>query len=298
MGDGKLMARIYAALANKASADTSRRVSRKHLELARQGVPVGGTRPRSASIPCGWDAAGPASVERRGVREAHPQIVEALRELARQGEGSLGADLDTMASRVRAVAPELIGLSLGVIEDGLTLTLVASTEQLAALDAVQYLDGGPCLAAEDHAAPLDVSIGDLLDEGRWQLYERAGAAVGVASSLSLPIMDSDRVVGGVNQSASAADAFAGLHEAVPEAVRSDAALAVANADVSFWTLKQAMEAPERVRESGDINVALGIIAAAHGVNIPIAQERLCNAAARAGITAAQAAMAIGFVRAE
>jgi DNA invertase Pin-like site-specific DNA recombinase len=44
LGDGKLMARIYAAVAKKASADTARRVRLKHLDLARQGVPVGGAR--------------------------------------------------------------------------------------------------------------------------------------------------------------------------------------------------------------------------------------------------------------
>src|SRR3954447_15950930 len=107
-----------------------------------------------------------------------------------------------MARRVRGVVPELVGLSLGVIEDGLTLTLVASVEQLAALDAVQYLDGGPCVAAVDRAEPLDVNVGDLLDEQRWQLYARTSAAVGVASSLSLPVMDGDRVLGGVNLYAS------------------------------------------------------------------------------------------------
>jgi DNA invertase Pin-like site-specific DNA recombinase len=44
-GDGKLMARVISAFANKSSADTARRVKRKHLELARAGIPVGGTRP-------------------------------------------------------------------------------------------------------------------------------------------------------------------------------------------------------------------------------------------------------------
>jgi GAF domain-containing protein len=197
-----------------------------------------------------------------------------------------------MARRVRGVVPELVGLSLGVIEDGVTLTLVASTEQLAALDAVQYLDGGPCVAAVDRAEPLDVNVGDLLDEDRWRLYARAGAAIGVASSLSLPIMDGDRVVGGVNLYASTEDAFTGLHEEVAQAVGSDPALAVANADLSFSTAKLAIEAPNRIREGGDINNALGIIAESQGVNISTARERLRNAAARAGITEAQAARAI------
>lgn len=43
--DGRTMARVMVAFANKASMDTSRRVKRKHLELAQKGVPVGGNRP-------------------------------------------------------------------------------------------------------------------------------------------------------------------------------------------------------------------------------------------------------------
>jgi len=43
--DGRTMARVMVAFANKSSMDTSRRVRRKHLELAQKGIPVGGTRP-------------------------------------------------------------------------------------------------------------------------------------------------------------------------------------------------------------------------------------------------------------
>lgn len=43
--DGRTMARVLIAFANKSSMDTSRRTSRKHLELAQTGEPVGGTRP-------------------------------------------------------------------------------------------------------------------------------------------------------------------------------------------------------------------------------------------------------------
>jgi GAF domain-containing protein len=193
------------------------------------------------------------------------------------------------------VIPELVGLSLGLVEDGLTLTLVASVEQLAALDAVQYLDGGPCVAAVDRAEPVDVNIGDLLDEDRWRLYARVSGAVGVASSLSLPVMDGDRVVGGVNLYASTEDAFTGLHDRVAEDVGSDAELAAAKADLSFSTAKLAMEAPARIRASGDINIALGIIAESQDVTISIARERLRNAAPPAGITEAQAARAIKHI---
>lgn len=43
--DGRFMARILGAVARKESDDKSRRTRRKHLELAEQGVPVGGRRP-------------------------------------------------------------------------------------------------------------------------------------------------------------------------------------------------------------------------------------------------------------
>jgi GAF domain-containing protein len=221
-----------------------------------------------------------------------PQTTEALRELARHGEAALGIELYAMAQRVRAVVPDLIGLSLGLVEDGVTLTLVASVEQVAALDAVQYLDGGPCVAAEERSAPVDVNVADLLDEDRWHLYAKASAAVGVASSLSLPIMNGDRVVGGVNLYASTDNAFISLHDEVAKAVGSDAGLAVANADLSFRTLQRAAEAPARVREIGDINIAIGMIAEAQGVSIPVARKRLRTAAARAGISEGQAAEAI------
>jgi GAF domain-containing protein len=229
--------------------------------------------------------------------ESTPRTAEALRELARQGEVSLGVELYAMARRVRAVVPELIGISLAAVADGVTLTLVTSAEELAALDAVQYLDGGPCVEAVERAEPLAVKLADLLDEDDWQLYARAGAAFGVASTLSLPIMVEDRVVGGVNLYGHTANAFAGRHAEVAEAVGSTAELAVTNADLSFRTRVAANEAPTRIREGSDINIALGIISSRQNVNIPVARQRLLAASWRAGITEAQAARVIKHVRA-
>ncbi len=228
--------------------------------------------------------------------EPLPQTAETLRELARQGEASLAIQLHVMADRIRDLVPDLVGLSLAVIEEGLTLTLVSSAEQFGALDAVQYVDGGPCIADVDRTEPMDVNVADLLDEDRWELYARASAAVGVASSLSLPVMDGDSVIGGVNLYASTADAFKGLHEEIAAAVGSDAKLAVTNADLSFRTRQLAAEAPVRVREAADVNVALGMISVRQGVTIPVARELLRAAAVRAVITEAQAARVISNIR--
>ena len=227
--------------------------------------------------------------------EPVPQTVEALRVMAEVGESELGVELWQMVTRVRRVVPQLVGFSLGIVEDRVTLTLVSSTEQLAALDAVQYADDGPCVAAVETSERVESKVQDLFDEERWLLFARATAALGVASSLSLPIVADDRVVGGVNLYASTADAFHGRLDEVAEVVGSSAQLAIMNADLSFRTLQEAVEAPTRVRESLAINTAAGIIAESQKIDIAEARQRLREAASRAGISEAQAAEAFRHV---
>jgi len=56
--NGRTMARVMTAVSNKSSADTSRRVRRKHKAMQREGIPAGGPRPY------GWEE------DRRTVRES------------------------------------------------------------------------------------------------------------------------------------------------------------------------------------------------------------------------------------
>jgi hypothetical protein len=66
-----------------------------------------------------------------------------------------------MARRAEAIVPGLVGLSLRETEEGITFTLVASNTPLASIDAAQYLDDGPCLAAADTPRDIETSIDDL-----------------------------------------------------------------------------------------------------------------------------------------
>src|SRR4051812_7228736 len=197
-----------------------------------------------------------------------------------------------MGRRVGEVVPETVGLSLGLVEDGLTFTLVASNQTIAGLDAAQYVDGGPCVAAAHQQEAVAWTVDDPLDETHWQLFAEASASAGVASTLSLPIMRNDRVVGGVNIYASAADAFAGHQGELAEVCGAWAPGAVTNADLSFSTRLAAAQAPEQLRGQDSVDQALGIISTAQRIDITAATERLREAAARAGISEAQAARAI------
>jgi GAF domain-containing protein len=224
--------------------------------------------------------------------EPTPETLEAFAELARHGSVDLVDLVLAMGRRTREIVPECVGLSLGLFEDGLTFTLVATDDDLAALDAVQYLDGGPCVDAVEAQSALEVDTEDPADEDRWQMYAQASAASGVASSLTLPIIRERGVIGSVNLYAATPAAFAGHHEELAQALGASAEGAIVNADLSFSTRLAAAQAPGRVVDQSEIDLALGIIAESQQVDIDAARERLRQAAARAGITEAQAARAV------
>lgn len=72
--DGRTMARVMVAFANKASHDASRRIQRKHLELARQGKPNGGP------VPYGWNKDGTVDREAAGhIRAGQKQLLAGVR---------------------------------------------------------------------------------------------------------------------------------------------------------------------------------------------------------------------------
>lgn len=74
--DGRTMARIMVAFANKSSHDASRRIKRKHLELAQQGKDSGGP------APYGWQRENRTKVDSNAaeaIREAQREILAGVR---------------------------------------------------------------------------------------------------------------------------------------------------------------------------------------------------------------------------
>ncbi|MEU2518539.1 recombinase family protein [Streptomyces pseudogriseolus] len=74
--DGRTMARIMVAFANKSSHDASRRIKRKHLELAQQGKDSGGP------APYGWRKDDRTKVDpdaAKAIREAQREILAGVR---------------------------------------------------------------------------------------------------------------------------------------------------------------------------------------------------------------------------
>jgi GAF domain-containing protein len=211
-----------------------------------------------------------------------PATVEAVNELDPSFEPvDFPAHLCGLASQAEAIVPELVGVSIARPDHGLTFTLVATTDLIAVLDAIQYLAGGPCVHGAETSQVVAFDNDNALDEERWRLFAEATAAHAVRSTLTLPVVHDGRVEGTVNLYAGSPAAFVGHHEELAEIFGAWAAGAVANADLSFRTRREAQAAPRRVREQHVIDVAIGMVAARFRVDVDTAHAHLQDAAARA-----------------
>ena len=226
------------------------------------------------------------------VVEPIPETEQALAQLSNTTPVDLVVSLQDQVARAKEIVPELMGASLAATAEGLTFTFVASSQLIATLDALQYLDGGPCVQAVRRRGVVDVPVVDALEEGQWELFSKAEATAGVAATLSLPVLSGDRATGSVNLYASRSGAFRGRHEQLADVFGAWAAGAVTNADLTFSTRLEAVKAPAKLLALDDIDKAVGVVAATQGVTTGEARTRLENAGALAGIAMENVARAV------
>jgi GAF domain-containing protein len=228
--------------------------------------------------------------------EPLPETEEALQEYLEEDDSDLRDVLLELGRRAVGLVPSCVGLSLGLVRDGLTFTLVATSQEIAAMDAAQYLTGGPCVEASTGGGTLDLEVQDLLDEGRWSAFAQTSAAHGVRSTLSLPILRDGQLVGGVNLYAAAPHAFHDQHDALASALGASVEGAVADADLEFSSRIRAIETPATMADQRTVDVAVGMLAARLGTDVDTAHTRLQDSAARAGVSLVQAASVVSYLR--
>lgn len=214
---------------------------------------------------------------------------EAMDSLDPGGDLALLDRLQTKAGGVRRLVPDCVGLSVTLVSEDLTFTFVATGYDVATLDAVQYVDGGPCANVANDPQVREFTSREL-SERDWQLFADATSAAGVASTLTIPLRDgAGRVTGSLNFYGASAHCFDGHHDALAGLFAGWAPGAVTNADMSFGTSERAVGAPDRIRAQMQIDIAVGIIAARSGMTTDEASEALHSAAVRAGVDAADLA---------
>ncbi|MDH2414467.1 GAF domain-containing protein [Nocardioides sp. CER19] len=216
--------------------------------------------------------------------EPIPETLEALTELeSTDDEGVRLRQLMSLGARAKDVVPDLVGVSIARVDHGLTFTLVASAREIAVLDAIQYAAGGPCVDGAFAQKPHAFDTADVLDEERWRLFSEATAARAVRSTLTLPVTDGDHVIGSVNLYAASGRAFGGHYDELARIFGAWAIGAVANADLSFNTRREAEATPSRLRERHAVEEAATIIAGERDVDLEAAEEILHDSATQAGV---------------
>lgn len=201
-------------------------------------------------------------------------------------DDDLLARLADSAAEVRRVVPSCVGMSVAAFPHDAVFTLVASDARIGVLDAVQYLTDGSCVSVVDgpHAGETRAfDHADLLDEDEWQLFARSTSSHGINATLTLPVIEGERVVGSVNLYATEAGAFEDRHDRLAEVVGAWAPGAVRDADLDFSTLQAARDTPRRQRDQVTVVRAASLFARVMQVDIEQVQDQIRQASARAGV---------------
>jgi hypothetical protein len=210
--------------------------------------------------------------------ELLPQSREALDEYVTPSVDDVEGLLRVIEGWAVRAVPDCVALSVTLLDEDLTFTLVdqAATRR----------------AAEEQAGAAEVEGADdahALDEQGWADMARERAFAGIASTVSLPVVEHGRAVLTIDLYASSPSAFHDRIEGLVEALGAWQAGAVTNADLGFETRRRAEMAPERLREQRLVDVAVGLVAARMGVTTEEAAALLDEAAERSDVDRSQAA---------
>ena len=215
--------------------------------------------------------------------ELLPQSREALDEYVTASIDDMEGLLQVIESWAVHSVPDCVALSVTLLDEDLTFTLV---DREATGDPPRDVEAGDTGDAGPGPPPGEAHPLDELD---WADMARERAFGTIASTVCLPVVEDGRAVLNIDLYASTAHAFRDRIEGLVEALGAWQAGAVTNADLGFETLRRAEQAPERMREQRLVDVAVGLVAARMAVTTDMAAVMLREAAERAGVSESEAA---------
>ena len=184
-----------------------------------------------------------------------------------QGDGQRG--LEDMLRHVAEFAVRAIpgadGAGLTLFEGDRADTMVASTEFVRQVDAIQYgLGEGPCISAA--AQSRTMHSGSLGTETKWPRFGPRVVELGVHSVLSLPLLGRDGALGAMNVYAHAENAFSDHAIELGELYAAPAAVSVQNAQALAQARRLAEQLQSAMANRAIIDQAIGIIMGRSGIS--------------------------------
>jgi GAF domain-containing protein len=216
---------------------------------------------------------------------ADSALSESLAVLSRYfvGTGTLQDTLQRVSELTgQAIGPaDFVGITLPV--EGGNRTAVFTDPASPEIDQAQYDTGeGPCL---DALRTRQVhSVDSTREDGPWPAFRRAAADHGIGSTLSLPLIVDDRVVGAMNLYAPAEHAFVEDDRDAALQFAAQAAIVLANAQAYADAYELSARLGEAMQSRATIEQAKGILMGVNGCGPDRAFELLARTAQRKGLT--------------
>ncbi len=214
----------------------------------------------------------------QGLQETEDaDLASSLSGLAQLAVGHGQQGLEDMLSHVAAFAAQAIpgadGAGLTLIEDDRADTIVASTDFVREVDAIQYGIGeGPCITAA--ALAHTQRSGSLDGDPSWPHFGPRAGRLGVHSALSLPLIGPDGVLGAMNVYAHAKDAFDERAVLLGELFAVPAAISVLNAQALTQARRLVVQLQSALTGRTTIDQAIGILISRAGCTADEAFDRL------------------------
>lgn len=183
--------------------------------------------------------------------------------------------LEEIAGAAATAVGGAISASVTISREGRPVTVASSDAHAAQFDEVQYSQlEGPCLTAM--RTGQTILIDDLAADTRFWHYRPRALALGVRSSLSLPLSDGDHTLGALNLYARRIYGFGAVERANAELFAHDASRALALAIRLAHQVEMTEELRVALRSRTVLDQTLGIIMS----------QRLCDADAAMAILSA------------
>jgi GAF domain-containing protein len=171
---------------------------------------------------------------------------------------SLPAKLEAIAAILERSVPDCDAVSIGLVVRGEIGTGAASSDLAIEADLAQYQnEEGPCLDAVVDRRSVRIDV--MHEDERFSHFATGAVALGVESSLSIPLDVGGQVVGSVNLYSRTAHAFSDGIEAANRTVLDYAAETIATSPLYAYSLDLIEEIVHQEEHRRDIATATGIL---------------------------------------
>lgn len=188
--------------------------------------------------------------------------------------------LSLITSLAHDSMPGAVGAGVTLLDErGRKTTAAASDPVVERADNLQYeLDEGPCLTAWTSRAPIRVDR--ISAEPRWPRWARTAGALGLQSSLSVPLVVGDACPGALKVYADQPSAFDARAEQLLTRFATQAAILVANVQSFRDAHRLTDQLKDALRNRDVIATAKGILMARAGTDEESAFAMLVAASQR------------------